>query len=210
MKSSNVQLACRLADHELFLPNKQLLHGTVPAAATAVAVTPCGHFGVVGTASGRVDKYNMQSGIHRGRFSPGTFCTGPPRLPTACPLQGRHERRCPPWHTWRTRGAVFACVWELCARPSCASHTHNPSHVFHECSLVPKARQPFVELASVDTGRAAHRLSFGWKCQVAAVRVSLATVEVACRRSSRCSQRCCGWNCMRRMQPHGSHCVAAW
>eukprot|EP00892_Ulva_mutabilis_P007621 jgi/Ulvmu1/5230/UM022_0023.1 len=61
----------RLADNELFLPNKQLLDGTVPAAATAVAVSSCGNFGVVGTASGRIDKYNMQSGLHRGRFKAG-------------------------------------------------------------------------------------------------------------------------------------------
>lgn len=62
---------CRLADHELVLPNKQRLDGTVPAAATAVAVSLCGNFGIVGTASGRMDKYNMQSGIHRGRFLAG-------------------------------------------------------------------------------------------------------------------------------------------
>lgn len=35
---------------------------------TAVALSECGNFGVVGTAAGRVDRYNVQSGLHRGYF----------------------------------------------------------------------------------------------------------------------------------------------
>lgn len=38
------------------------------APATAVSLSSCGNFALVGSASGRVDKYNMQSGIHRGAF----------------------------------------------------------------------------------------------------------------------------------------------
>jgi hypothetical protein len=38
------------------------------AAVTAVGMSPCGNFGLVGTAAGRVDRYNMQSGLHRGVF----------------------------------------------------------------------------------------------------------------------------------------------
>ncbi len=39
------------------------------APVTAVAVSCCGNFGLVGTAAGRVDRYNMQSGLHRGSYS---------------------------------------------------------------------------------------------------------------------------------------------
>ncbi|KAF2167218.1 hypothetical protein M409DRAFT_54405 [Zasmidium cellare ATCC 36951] len=35
---------------------------------TAVAMSPCGTFGVVGSEKGGIDMYNMQSGIHRQRF----------------------------------------------------------------------------------------------------------------------------------------------
>nr|XP_025147926.1 WD repeat-containing protein 36 isoform X2 [Bubalus bubalis] len=36
--------------------------------ATAVDITSCGNFAVIGLSSGAVDVYNMQSGIHRGSF----------------------------------------------------------------------------------------------------------------------------------------------
>ncbi|KAF7250191.1 WD repeat-containing protein 36 [Varanus komodoensis] len=36
--------------------------------ATAVDITSCGNFAVIGLTTGHVDVYNMQSGIHRGRF----------------------------------------------------------------------------------------------------------------------------------------------
>lgn len=36
--------------------------------ATAVDITSCGNFAVIGLSSGTVDVYNMQSGIHRGSF----------------------------------------------------------------------------------------------------------------------------------------------
>jgi U3 small nucleolar RNA-associated protein 21 len=38
------------------------------AAVTAVAVSACGHYALLGTASGDVDRFNLQSGIHRGGF----------------------------------------------------------------------------------------------------------------------------------------------
>lgn len=59
---------CRLGDHELSLPPKQRLNSYQPAPATAVCVTQCGNFAVVGSASGRLDRYNMQSGLHRGQY----------------------------------------------------------------------------------------------------------------------------------------------
>ncbi|CAD5111627.1 DgyrCDS920 [Dimorphilus gyrociliatus] len=36
--------------------------------ATAVSMTPCGNFCVIGYSSGHVDMFNMQSGMHRGQF----------------------------------------------------------------------------------------------------------------------------------------------
>ncbi|KAF5840981.1 quinon protein alcohol dehydrogenase-like superfamily [Dunaliella salina] len=42
--------------------------GRIGAAATAVCLSPCGNFGMVGSASGRLDRYNMQSGLHRGCY----------------------------------------------------------------------------------------------------------------------------------------------
>uniref|UniRef100_A0A8C5WWV6 WD repeat domain 36 n=1 Tax=Laticauda laticaudata TaxID=8630 RepID=A0A8C5WWV6_LATLA len=36
--------------------------------ATVVDITSCGNFAVIGLSTGHVDKYNMQSGIHRGRY----------------------------------------------------------------------------------------------------------------------------------------------
>ena len=35
----------------------------------SVEISACGNFGFVGSARGRVDKYNMQSGLHRGTFA---------------------------------------------------------------------------------------------------------------------------------------------
>ena len=40
-----------------------------PAPATAVALSSCGNFALVGSAAGRVDRYNMQSGLHRGYYA---------------------------------------------------------------------------------------------------------------------------------------------
>ncbi|KAF3916307.1 hypothetical protein ABW21_db0203543 [Orbilia brochopaga] len=34
----------------------------------SVAISPCGTFGIVGSAKGAIDTYNLQSGIHRARF----------------------------------------------------------------------------------------------------------------------------------------------
>ena len=38
------------------------------AAVTAVAVSACGHYALLGTASGDLDRFNLQSGLHRGGF----------------------------------------------------------------------------------------------------------------------------------------------
>ena len=39
------------------------------APVTAVAMSQCGNYGLVGRASGTVDRYNMQSGLHRGSYT---------------------------------------------------------------------------------------------------------------------------------------------
>ncbi|EKX42395.1 hypothetical protein GUITHDRAFT_164167 [Guillardia theta CCMP2712] len=36
--------------------------------AKSVCISPCGNYGIVGYSCGRIDKYNMQSGKHRGTF----------------------------------------------------------------------------------------------------------------------------------------------
>lgn len=48
---------------------------------TAIAMSPCGTFGFVGSKKGGIDMFNMQSGIHRQRF--------PARL---TPMQAKHLR----------------------------------------------------------------------------------------------------------------------
>ncbi|XP_037385232.2 WD repeat-containing protein 36 [Talpa occidentalis] len=49
-----------------FLKPKELKKDDITA--TAVDVTSCGNFAIIGLSSGAVDVYNMQSGIHRGSF----------------------------------------------------------------------------------------------------------------------------------------------
>ncbi|NXV23981.1 WDR36 protein, partial [Cepphus grylle] len=43
-------------------------HKPIDIYATAVDITSCGNFAVAGLSTGRVDVYNMQSGIHRGCY----------------------------------------------------------------------------------------------------------------------------------------------
>ena len=47
------------------------------APVTSVAISSCGNFGIVGTAAGRVDRYNMQSGLHRGMYCRIRTASGP-------------------------------------------------------------------------------------------------------------------------------------
>uniref|UniRef100_A0A8D0XEN5 WD repeat domain 36 n=1 Tax=Sus scrofa TaxID=9823 RepID=A0A8D0XEN5_PIG len=49
-----------------FLKPKELKKDDITA--TAVDITSCGNFAVIGLSSGTIDVYNMQSGIHRGSF----------------------------------------------------------------------------------------------------------------------------------------------
>jgi U3 small nucleolar RNA-associated protein 21 len=61
-----------LGEHVLRPPPKELLAGAPPPApVSAVCLSRCGNFGFVGSAAGRVDRYNMQSGLHRGAYSRG-------------------------------------------------------------------------------------------------------------------------------------------
>jgi len=60
-----------LGEHVL-RPRRAREKGSDAAAAdapvSAVAISSCGNFGLVGNAAGRVDRYNMQSGLHRGSY----------------------------------------------------------------------------------------------------------------------------------------------
>lgn len=54
---------CTMGAHHLQPPGAS--RDTV---ATAVDITSCGNFAVIGSSSGRVDVYNLQSGLHRGCY----------------------------------------------------------------------------------------------------------------------------------------------
>ncbi|XP_054613633.1 WD repeat-containing protein 36 isoform X2 [Dunckerocampus dactyliophorus] len=54
---------CTMGAHHLQPPG-----GHSDAIATAVDITSCGNFTVVGSSCGRVDVYNLQSGLHRGCY----------------------------------------------------------------------------------------------------------------------------------------------
>ncbi|KAG2482597.1 hypothetical protein HYH03_018481 [Edaphochlamys debaryana] len=60
--------AFTLGEHVLTPPPEEL-HGAPAAPVTCVALSRCGNFGLVGSASGRLDRYNLQSGLHRGAYS---------------------------------------------------------------------------------------------------------------------------------------------
>ncbi|GAQ79609.1 WD repeat-containing protein [Klebsormidium nitens] len=43
--------------------------GGTPSPVRAASISACGNFAVIGTANGRIDRFNLQSGIHRGGYS---------------------------------------------------------------------------------------------------------------------------------------------
>ncbi|KAF1474268.1 WD repeat-containing protein 36, partial [Pygoscelis antarcticus] len=49
-------------------PEEFSKHKPIDICATSVDITSCGNFAVIGLSTGQVDVYNMQSGIHRGRY----------------------------------------------------------------------------------------------------------------------------------------------
>lgn len=57
-----------LGEHILSPPPKECYHDPPLAPITSVALSRCGNFGFVGSANGRIDRYNMQSGLHRGTY----------------------------------------------------------------------------------------------------------------------------------------------
>ncbi|KAG8598191.1 hypothetical protein GDO81_002524 [Engystomops pustulosus] len=61
--------------HKLKPPNLK----TKGTYATAVDITSCGNFVVIGLSAGNVDVYNIQSGIHRGSYGEDTAHDGPIR-----------------------------------------------------------------------------------------------------------------------------------
>ncbi len=59
-----------LGEHVLAPPPRERLGAPAPPApVTAVALSRCGNFAFVGAADGVLHRYNMQSGLHRGRFA---------------------------------------------------------------------------------------------------------------------------------------------
>jgi hypothetical protein len=61
----------QIADYEAKSRNKGAPKDHNKTMALCVCVTQCGNFGVVGYSCGRVDKYNLQSGQHRGTYHQG-------------------------------------------------------------------------------------------------------------------------------------------
>lgn len=57
---------CTMGTHRLQPPGPR-----GDAVATAVDITSCGNFAVIGSSCGRVDAYNLQSGLHRGCYGDG-------------------------------------------------------------------------------------------------------------------------------------------
>eukprot|EP00037_Helgoeca_nana_P000952 m.24549 g.24549 ORF g.24549 m.24549 type:complete len:919 (+) comp11276_c0_seq1:225-2981(+) len=54
----------RLGSHKL----EPKTHGGPPREAKSVAMSACGNFAIVGYSTGHVEKFNVQSGLHRGSF----------------------------------------------------------------------------------------------------------------------------------------------
>ncbi len=73
------------------LSNPQELCGSPAAPVTSVAISRCGNFGVVGSASGRLDRYNLQSGAHRGAYH-RTRAQAPPPGQQQQQANGRGKR----------------------------------------------------------------------------------------------------------------------
>ena len=57
------------AGEHVLQPPKAPGNRTAEAPVSCVSISSCGNFGLVGTSAGRVDRYNMQSGLHRGNYS---------------------------------------------------------------------------------------------------------------------------------------------
>ncbi|XP_061425838.1 WD repeat-containing protein 36 [Lethenteron reissneri] len=57
-------------------PENMKRNRTDPTTATAVTVSPCGNFAIIGLSSGHVNVYNLQSGLPRGSFGSPTAHRG--------------------------------------------------------------------------------------------------------------------------------------
>lgn len=62
------RLPGQVVDHEPRARRKGAPQPHETTLAKAVCVTACGNYGLVGYSCGRIDKFNMQSGAHRGTF----------------------------------------------------------------------------------------------------------------------------------------------
>lgn len=66
----------RLLPERLFKKNNKETNGST---ATTLCVTRCGNFALIGYSSGHVDRFNIQSGIHRDSYGNPTAHSGPIR-----------------------------------------------------------------------------------------------------------------------------------
>lgn len=66
-RGSNVAITW---NRQNFIVGKHRLQSHAPSQSniTSVAISACGNYGLLGAQSGHIDKYNIQSGIHRGAF----------------------------------------------------------------------------------------------------------------------------------------------
>ena len=67
-----------------------------PAPVTAVAMSHCGNFALVGSATGQLDRYNVQSGLHRGSYC---RCAAHSRYESVTFRNEALAMQVGPWHT---------------------------------------------------------------------------------------------------------------
>jgi hypothetical protein len=62
-------LVCFQSHKRIRLHLSSFLRPLSPVLFQAASISACGNFAVIGTANGRIDRFNLQSGIHRGSYS---------------------------------------------------------------------------------------------------------------------------------------------
>lgn len=78
-----------MGEHKLIHPRFKDSFDLYKASATCVCVTACGNFAVIGYDSGHIDRFNMQSGLHRATYSLPQDKLPKPHLPfSSNPVRG--------------------------------------------------------------------------------------------------------------------------
>ena len=57
-----------MGEHHLLHERFRNRENPIQAVATSACVSACGHFCIIGYSSGHVDRFNMQSGLHRATY----------------------------------------------------------------------------------------------------------------------------------------------